>query len=184
MTGYGSASADAQGVQFTLELRSLNNRYLKVTTRLPDEVAGLEAHLEASLRKRVHRGTFALTLKIKVTDAAATSDINDQALLTYLDHLETVRNKVGDKSVQIDLTQLLVLPGVLQPSNDDDALLAKARASVPDLLEEALARLIEMRTAEGQALADDLLHQQEKLREQVTLIKSRTRWCSTNTTTN
>ena len=173
MTGYGSASADARGVQFTLELRSLNNRYLKVTTRLPDEMVGLEAHLEAALRQRVCRGTFALTVKVKVTDAAATSAINDQALLTYLDHLETVRNKVGDESVQIDLTQLLALPGVLQPSTDDDALLAKARATVPGLLDQALGRLLEMRTAEGRALADDLLHQEQQLRQRVEFIKQR-----------
>ena len=173
MTGYGSASAESDGVQFTLELRSLNNRYLKVATRMPDDLAGLEALLETNLRQAVSRGTFSLTLKVKVTDAAATSDINDQALLTYLDHLETVRNKVGDESVQIDLTQLLALPGVLQPSNDADALLAKARTTAPRLLDEALRRLIEMRTAEGQALAADLLHQQDQLRIQVQLIKTR-----------
>ena len=173
MTGYGSASAESDGVQFTLELRSLNNRYLKVSSRLPDEIAGLEAPLETQIRQAVGRGTFSLNLKIKVADAAATSDINDQALLTYLDHLETVRNKVGDESVQIDLTQLLALPGVLQPSNDADALLAKARATAPRLLDEALARLIDMRTTEGQALAADLLHQQEQLRVQVGLIRDR-----------
>ncbi|MEM9418513.1 MAG: YicC/YloC family endoribonuclease [Planctomycetota bacterium] len=173
MTGYGSASAEHDGVQFSLELRSLNNRYFKAATRLPDEIAGMEALLESALRKRVSRGSFSLAVKVKVSDAAATSSINDQALMTYLDHLETVREKVQDESVQIDLTQLLALPGVLQPQTDDDALLAKAKAVLPQLLGDALDRLLEMRTTEGKALAEDLLGQVEHIRGQIKIVAER-----------
>lgn len=173
MTGYGSASAQHEGVQFSLELRSLNNRYFKASTRLPDEIAGLEAVLESALRKRVSRGSFSLTVKVKVSDAAATSAINDQALLTYLDHLETVREKVQDEAVQIDLTALLALPGVLQPKTDDDALLAKSKNVVPQLLADALDRLVEMRTTEGKALAEDLISQVEHIRGQIAIVAER-----------
>jgi len=173
MTGYGSASAQDGGVQFNLELRSLNNRYFKASTRLPDEIVGLEALVESTLRKRVHRGSFSVTLKVKVSDAAATSSINDQALLAYLDHLETVRGKIGDESVQIDLTALLALPGVLQPLTDDNALMTRAKTVVPKLLGDAISRLVEMRTTEGAVLTDDLLTQQEHIREQMELIAER-----------
>jgi uncharacterized protein (TIGR00255 family) len=173
MTGYGNASAQDAGIQFSLELRSLNNRYFKAAVRLPDELAGLEAMLETALRRRVSRGSFALTVKVKVTERAATSAINDQALLTYLDHLETVREKVGDESVQIDLTQLLALPGVLQPSTDDDALMARAKTALPALLADAVDRLIEMRIKEGAALRDDLMLQQREIRQRVELIRER-----------
>ncbi len=173
MTGYGNASIEQEGVQFTLELRSLNNRYFKITTRVPEEINGLEAILEAALRKRVCRGSFALTVKLKVSDAAATSSVNDHALLTYLDHLETVREKVGDESVHIDLTQLLALPGVLQPATDDDALLARAKAAIPRLLDDAVDRLLEMRGNEGAALANDLTHQLGHIRTQLAAIAER-----------
>ncbi len=173
MTGYGSASAQHDGVQFNLELRSLNNRYFKASVRLPDEIAGLEAVLESALRSRVSRGSFSLTVKVKISDAAATSAINDLALLTYLDHLETVREKVQDEAVQIDLTALLALPGVLQPKTDDDALLAKAKTIVPTLLGDALDRLIEMRTTEGKALAEDLLSQVAHIRTRIALVSER-----------
>lgn len=173
MTGYGSASAQDDGVHFTLELRSLNNRYFKASIRLPDEIAGLEAVLETALRKRVSRGSFSLTVKVKVSHAAATSEINDQALLTYLDHLETVREKVGDESVQIDLTALLALPGVLEPKTDDDMLTTRAKAVVPQLLADAIDRLIEMRTTEGQALAEDLKGQIDHIREQIAVVAER-----------
>lgn len=173
MTGYGSASVQDRGVHFSLELRSLNNRYFKAATRLPEELAGLEALVETALRKRVHRGSFAVTVKVKVDESAATSAINDQALLAYLGHLETVRDKVGDGSVQIDLTQLLVLPGVLQPAADHHTLTELAKQTLPDLLDQAADRLLEMRTVEGQSLRQDLLHQQEHMRTQVQLIGER-----------
>ncbi|MEM6459242.1 MAG: YicC/YloC family endoribonuclease [Planctomycetota bacterium] len=173
MTGYGSASAERRGVHFLVELRSLNNRYFKAATRLPEQLAGLEGLLESTLRKRVSRGSFALTVKLRVSDHAATSSINDAALLTYLDHLETVRDKVGDEAVQIDLTQLLNLPGVLEPNTDDDALLSLAKAELPALLGEATDRLLEMRQTEGRALADDLLTQRDAIREQAALVAER-----------
>lgn len=173
MTGYGSASAQDDGVHFALELRSLNNRYFKASVRLPDEIAGLEAILESALRKRVSRGSFSLTVKVRVSHAAATSAINDQALLTYLDHLETVREKVGDESVQIDLTALLALPGVLEPKTDDDTLTTRAKTVVPRLLADAIDRLIEMRTTEGKALALDLRGQVTHIREQLTIVAER-----------
>lgn len=173
MTGYGHAASQDGGVHFSVELRSLNNRYFKASTRLPDEIAGLEAVLEAVLRKRVSRGSFGLTVKVKVSDSAATSSINDNALLTYLDHLETVRNKVQDESVQIDLTQLLALPGVLQPTTDDDALLEFAKQALPPLLNSAIDALLDMRATEGRALAEDLALQLRHIRDQMALISER-----------
>lgn len=173
MTGYGNASTEDGGLAFSLELRSLNNRYFKITTRLPEEIAGLEAILESELRKRVSRGSFGLTVKLRVSDTAATSRINDHALLTYLDHLETVRERVGDESVQIELTQLLALPGVLEPATDDDAVLSRARIQLPGLLNLAVDRLLEMRTVEGAALTDDLQTQLGHIHTQMAVIASR-----------
>lgn len=173
MTGFGNASAQEGGVQFALELRSLNNRYFKAAVRLPDEIAGTEAVLESALRKRVSRGSFSLTVKVKVSTAAAASSINDAALLDYLDHLETVRQKVQDDSVRIELTQLLTLPGVLEPMTDDDKLLDRAHAVLPRLLDEAIDRLIEMRDTEGKALAEDLRSQLDHIRGQIAHVAER-----------
>jgi len=173
MTGFGSATAQAGGVEFTAELRSLNNRYFKASVRLPEELGGLEASLESALRKRVSRGSFTLNVRARVTAEAATNVINDAALLSYLEHLETVRSKVQDESVHIDLTQLLALPGVLQPATDNRTLLESGRRAVPELLDEALDRLIEMRTIEGRAVAADLLDQRDRIREQMAVIAAR-----------
>lgn len=159
MTGFGDASTQSDGVHYSVELRSLNNKYFKCSVRLPDEFQGMEAELEARLRKRVSRGSFTMTVKFKTTDAQAVSRVNDDAIMSYLDHLETIHAKIQDRAVQIDLTQLLVLPGVLQPAEDEASLLSKSKPIVTKLLDEATDKLLTMRVTEGRALADDLTKQ-------------------------
>ena len=173
MTGFGEASAGANGIGYALELRSLNNKFFKLSCRLPEELTGLEAELEQALRKRVARGSFVLTMKLKIDDERAASGINEKVLLSYLDHLETVRSKVQDQSVQIDLTQLLALPGVLQPAVDEVKIIEEARPILLDLLDQALGKLKQMRTVEGLSLAEDLSKQLEVIMDRLAVIQTR-----------
>lgn len=173
MTGFGDASDGAGGTSYTLELRSLNNKFFKLGCRLPEELSGLEAELEARLRKAVARGSFGLTLKTKVDDDHAASRINEEALMTYLGHLEVVRTKVHDQAVNIDLTQLLALPGVLQPAQDPEAAVSQARPVVAGLLDTAITKLTAMRETEGEALAQDLNAQLDFLLDRVEQIAHR-----------
>ena len=173
MTGFGDAATEVDGVHYAVEVRSLNNKFFKATIRLPDPIAGLEAELESKLRKQVNRGSFTLSVKMRAGDARAVSRVNETALMSYLEHLETIHEKVTDHSVQIDLTQLLALPGVLQPAEDDDALLAKARPVVFGLMDEATERMDAMRVTEGAALIADLLKQRDVILERIGQIAQR-----------
>ena len=173
MTGFGDASTQVDGVHYAVELRSLNNKYFKATLRLPDQIAGLEAELEARLRKRITRGSCTLTVKVRISDAHAASSVNNAALLTYLNHLETIQKKISDHSVHIDLTQLLVLPGVLQPSEDEEAMLARSRPVLLGLTDQACDRLMAMRKVEGESLAADLLAQRDVIRDRIAQIRQR-----------
>ncbi|MFN3165446.1 MAG: YicC/YloC family endoribonuclease [Phycisphaeraceae bacterium] len=173
MTGFGEANAGADGISYTLELRSLNNKFFKLAARLPEEITGLEAELEQALRKQVARGSFVLTVKLKIDDERAASKINEAVLLSYLGHLETVRDKVQDHAVNIDLTQLLALPGVLQPAQDTEQMIARARPVVLGLLDAALGKLKQMRTAEGAALAKDLAGQLDAITRLLSTIRER-----------
>lgn len=173
MTGFGDASTQSDGVHYSVELRSLNNKYFKCSVRLPDEFQGIEAELEAKLRKRVSRGSFTMTVKFKTTDAQAVSRVNDDAIMSYLDHLETIHAKIQDRAVQIDLTQLLVLPGVLQPAQDEASLLSKSKPIVTKLLNEATDKLMSMRVTEGQSLAEDLTKQLNLIMDRMNQIGER-----------
>ncbi|MEM6507652.1 MAG: YicC/YloC family endoribonuclease [Planctomycetota bacterium] len=173
MTGFGEAAAGTNGIGFSLELRSLNNKFFKLSCRVPDELTLLEAELEQALRKSVARGSFVLTIKVKIDEEQAASRINESALLSYLGHLETVRNKVHDQAVQIDLTQLLALPGVLQPAHNEEQVVEQARPVVLDLLDQALVKLKQMRTVEGVSLAEDLSKQLDVILDRLSIIQER-----------
>jgi uncharacterized protein (TIGR00255 family) len=156
MTGFGAARTrvELEGTlaQLDLELRSVNNKFLKLTCRLPDGLQCLEGELEGALRNLLQRGSVILTLEVQRTGAGPR--INAQALHGYVDALASARAAVGDGAAA-DLATLLTLPGVLDTRGtrlDADAL----RSVVLDLAAAAAERLREMRAREGEALRVDL----------------------------
>lgn len=170
MTGFGDAAAAHNDIQYTVEVRSLNNRYYKLTCRLPDPLSSLESELEQALKKHVHRGSFTLTVKARV-DSEAGAIVNELVLDGYLKPLEAIRKKLGTEGTTIELTSLLQLPGVLEQPEDEAA--KAGRPILKKLLEEAVSKLNAMRVAEGEKLADDLRVHLNFLAERVALIAER-----------
>ena len=176
MTGFGEASDQVDGNHFAVELRSLNNKYFKATIRLPEEIVGLEAELEATLRKHISRGALSLVVKMRSSEVTTAQQVNQTALLTYLGHLESVHSKViaSDRNAHIDLTALLALPGVLEPTEDEQTLLSKVRPTALRLTEQACERLLTMRTKEGHAIWQDLARHRQAIIGRIESIKART----------
>ena len=175
MTGFGEAAEQIDGIHYAVELRSLNNKYFKATVRLPEEIAGLEAELESALRKRISRGSVTLTVKVRVPGHMAVHRINEAALIAYLDHLETVRARVGETQhdMTMELTGMLGLPGVLGPAEDENAAVQRARPALLKLTQQACDRLEAMRLADGQAVAEDLVRQSASIVERLVEVKQR-----------
>ncbi|MFG0258450.1 MAG: YicC/YloC family endoribonuclease [Phycisphaerales bacterium JB043] len=174
MTGFGEASTERDGVHYSIEVRSLNGKYFKSTIRLPDELQGLEPELEATMRRRLTRGT--VTLIGRCTDAtdSAAQAINSQALARYLDQIREAQRSSDGDDLQINIGTILTLPGVLQPDVDDEARLAQAREVFGALLERAIEQLLEMRGKEGALLLDDLRSQARVIGERLAEIRERT----------
>ena len=178
MTGFGDASEQVDGIHYAVEVRSLNNRYFKPTIRLPEDIAGLEAELETTLRKQLSRGSITLTVKMRPT-RESTHQINDKALLAYLNHLETIHQQFETRkdeqrqTITIDLTALLALPGVLQPGEEQAELLDRARKPVLALTRKACERLLAMRAAEGSAIGQDLLKQGAFVQQRIAIVAAR-----------
>jgi len=155
MTGFGEARKQAEGLNLTVELRAINNRYLKVTTRAPEGFGGLESEVESVIREQVKRGTIQVTFRLERALRAEDYKLNVIALSSYREQLETLAaawNLPGG----ISPAALLALPGVLQ---DDHAQRRDPVADWPwikDVLKEALDTLNAMRRVEGRALGADL----------------------------
>jgi uncharacterized protein (TIGR00255 family) len=157
MTGYGEARHQGDTLSLSIELRALNNRYLKVSVRAPEPYNLLEAEFEKVIRKSVKRGTIQVHVRLDRQSSAQDFRINAVALASYIQQLRAVGTQLGlDDRGQSLLGQVLALPGVvadpaLQTGNllDDWPLIEK-------VLSQALARLQQMRGEEGKAMTEEL----------------------------
>src|SRR5271170_8458853 len=95
MTGYGEASHQSERLSLSVELRALNNRYLKVSLRAPDPYHLLEAEFEKVIRRTVKRGTIQVHLRCERQADAQDFRINPVALASYLQQVRDVSNQLG-----------------------------------------------------------------------------------------
>lgn len=155
MTGFGDATGEHNGTHYSVEIRSLNNRFFKAIIKLPEHVSGLEPELETTLREQLGRGSITYILKMRTESAEAAYHINTHALKFYMQQLQAMREL--DKTAHIDVASLLSLPGVCQEPRDETGEIAKHGPLVRELTKGAIRKLMGMRQREGQALFEDLM---------------------------
>lgn len=172
MTGYGAAQAEEGGVSFALEIRSVNNRYLKVTIKLPEHLQFAEAEIDRLVRNRIARGTVTLTFRQRSDASAVAKSLNLEALQQYVDLLSKVRASDG-AATTIDLATVAQLPGVADPGGLDDAQRQRRLEVLLDLTGRGLDAMIAMRREEGRALHAELLSHSAAIRTELDAIAER-----------
>lgn len=170
MTGFGEVSADVDGVGYSIEIRTVNNRHLKVYTRLPEIASFLSDEIEKLIKTNISRGTVNYSLRIRNVSAESLVEVDQGVLRGYIDKLKAAA-KSCDVKEKIDLSVLLTLPGVIADVKPDEEVTEKLRSVILDLSGQAIAKLWEMRKQEGAALADDLLANCNLLKEKTDLVQ-------------
>jgi uncharacterized protein (TIGR00255 family) len=155
MTGYGEAEGEIGGVTYAVEIKTVNNRYLKTSIKLPETVAFLEEEIEKLLRQSLSRGTVNYALRLKNVPANVLFDIDETALRAYMERLSRIASSTDINSA-IDISGLLNLPGILAPVLPDEEIADKIKETVLAVTREAVEKLKQMRAAEGAALEADL----------------------------
>ena len=155
MTGYGRAVETVNGREFTVELRSVNNRYLDCTVKLPRSVSFAEETVKQAVKAAVSRGKVDVFITIKSEAAADTTVSLNAAVLEG--YLGAMRQMVADYGVQDDISvsTLSRLPDVFTVEKsqvDEEQLLA----DLMGVVNAALAGYNAMRATEGAALDADL----------------------------
>ncbi len=171
MTGFGAAQASIEGVEYAVEIRSVNSRYIKLTTRLPEIWSAAEAEIEALLRKSISRGAVTLKVRMRIPDDKAAHRVNSVALQNYVNQLQMLPIR-DDPTTRVDLASLLQLPGVCEPPPLDD-LCEATRDGLMALIGQTLDQLIDMRCKEGQAVTADLLAQCKVIEQNMAAIEPR-----------
>ncbi len=172
MTGYGEAQRMEDGVHFSVEIRTVNNRYLKPSIKVPDSVMFAEPVIEKLLREKLSRGSVAITLRIRNQTETAAYDVNRSALGKYADTLAGVEMPGGVQPM-MDLASLSMLPGVCQMPELDESERTRRTAVIGELTEQALTNVRHMRQREGQILRDDLVRLCNELKAQLAIVAAR-----------
>ena len=155
MTGYGRAVATVGGREFTVELRSVNNRYLDCTVKLPRMLSFAEDAVKQAVKASVSRGKVDVFISMKSENADDTTiTLNKTVLEGYL---TAMRQMVSEFEVRDDISVSTVsrLPEVFsveKPQVDEEQL----QKDLMEVLSQALAGYDAMRCKEGQALDADL----------------------------
>ena len=155
MTGYGDAVTERDGLSVSVEIRSINNRFLKISSRFSEPLGSLELQVEDEIRKMISRGSVTLNVKISRAKKADAYQINFTLLSSYRDQLSNWLKESNASAQWCDFQTLLNLPGVVENTSDDDS--SAVAPLVLETLNAATEKLVAMRVREGKAMADDLL---------------------------
>lgn len=174
MTGYGEANHQSDRLSVAIELRALNNRYLKVSLRTTEPYHLLEPEVEKVVRRKVRRGTVQVSLRCDRQQAAQDFQVNAVALKSYLAQLRAIGEDIGirDRGESL-LAHLLALPGVVPEPGAASFDSAGDWPAVERVLEQALDRLQVMRQEEGRAMAQELLQLRDHIASHLARIRER-----------
>ena len=155
MTGYGRSVETRNGREFTVEVRSVNNRYLDCAVRLPRLVAFGEDAVKQAVKNTISRGKVDVFVSVRSEGGEqGTVTLNTALAEGYLAAMRQMAETFGlENDVKVsDLSRLPEVFTVDKPEVDEEALLADLMA----VTNEALAGYDTMRTTEGAALDHDL----------------------------
>lgn len=154
MTGYGRAELTKRGVTASVEVRSVNSRYLEVTTRLPRSLSHREKDVKEIIRSFMSRGSLNVTVKIeKESNGETPLKINTSAAKSYFRLLNDLRKTVKVRE-RVKLEHLLNFSEILEPVDIEEAD-TKEWEQVEETIRKALDQLNAMRMNEGKELAKD-----------------------------
>jgi len=172
MTGFGQASKVTSEYEVSAEVKTVNNRFLRISTRMPDCVSSLEADVERLVRESVARGTVNINLRIVPVGQAVRYRLESNLLLDYWQSINAV---AGSLSISPDALApgLLSLPGVVSDRLGDQFDPREQWPLIHAVLSGALAAMTQFRKAEGQAMSEGLFELCQEMRRQLEKIKGR-----------
>jgi uncharacterized protein (TIGR00255 family) len=157
MTGYGTGSAQKDGFTVSIEIRTVNHRFLDLHVRVPREYLFLEGQIQPLVRKALDRGRVEVSATVQ-NAASSPWAINKDLVKSYLEAAERLKEEFSFQE-SLDLKTVLSLPGILQGKDTNQA--ADDTGLVSQLTElsvqAAINGVLQMRKAEGDALRAEIL---------------------------
>ena len=171
MTGYGRAVETVNGREFTVELRSVNNRYLDCTVKLPRMLSFAEDTVKQAVKKSISRGKVDVYITVRSEGTSGVKvTLNGAMVEGYIAAMKQMVEEYGvkdDISVSL-LSRMNEVFTVEKPEVDEEQLLS----DLMSVVDKALANYDAMRAAEGKALENDLRSRGNTILELVSQVEA------------
>ena len=168
MTGYGKAMVAGDDFSVSVDLKTVNNRFLDIHLRVGSELASLEPGIKKRVTSRLTRGRVDVTISLDRT-AQMAYELNRPLIAGYVNALKQLQQDF-QISGELDINVLARIPGALQPArNGIDSRITSAVENAVDL---ALDELERMREQEGEALRTELRERVKKIESLVPTIEA------------
>ena len=168
MTGFGRGSAQGEGFNVAVELKTVNNRFLDVHLRAGAELSSIEALIRKRIGERLSRGRVDVSLGVERTGEVM-YELNRPLIAGYIQAMRVMQQEFG-LSGEPDINVLARLPGALQASREGVG--PEVFAGVERALVGALDELEAMRESEGAALAAEMRTRLDEIEHHVPIIES------------
>ncbi len=169
MTGFGQGSASGDAFKVRVDIRTVNNRFLDIHARLPQELASLEVTIKKQIQAVLKRGRVDVTISIEQMKQASFS-LNRPLISGYFSALSELKqeyNLLDEPTLEL----IAKLPGAIQISQDSDQLDEQLITGLIAAMSEALITLTEMRITEGNELAQELKYRLDAIEAHIPTIE-------------
>ena len=170
MTGLGVGEVQKDGVVVTVELRSVNNRFLEISCKMPSFLSHYESEVKEIIRSKIKRGKVYATISVQgETDGILGIRIAPRMILATRNLLEELRRTAGVRE-ELKLEHFLKFSEIFESAKEPEGA-EKTWDYVKDALQKALTDLKKMRDREGEILTHDILGRIQTLEEHVAAIE-------------
>ena len=172
MTSFGRAQGEeGKGYLFSIEMKSVNNRYLDLNIRMPKFMISLEEEIRKMINTRLNRGKVDVFINYKSYDkASAMPKLNLEVAKGYYNCLNELQKEFNIEN-DITVSKLANFPEVLTLEEKEENL-DEVLKEIKPLIETSLDKMLDMRIREGEKLKEDILIKLDAIEEKVKIIEN------------
>lgn len=173
MTGFGRGEASSNGISVTVELKTVNSRYLDITMRLPQSIQDRELDLKELLQTHVQRGKVNASVRIDKSETGEPEiTFNENLVQGYRKMLNDLR-EAADIEEPITLKSLLQFNDIFETREQDEETREKIWNLTKQASNEAAEALKKMRLQEGSQLENDLNDRIDHIEKMLNIIQKK-----------
>ncbi len=163
MTGYSYNEELGENYSVSVEIKSVNSRFLDLSINLPSFLGRLESKFKELITSKIQRGKIDVFIRIKENNAPVTISVDEKMAKSYFDAISKVANTIGQTEKDIPLSLIISQEGVLTSQKEID--IDYYWNLILPIFEKAFTDYIADRKREGENLKNDLLFQLDKIQK-------------------